>query len=158
VDTTFVPIQRPYLNTWEYYRKDKKDYGFLYQVSCSLGKLFRILSFDGPFKGSVADVSILRYTIIPQLKEDEKLMCKGYWQEERCWTPPTGSMQSLSTEEKIERRKVTRIRHLNERLIGRLKTWGFFKRKWSSSFKFHKLCAYAAAKLTQLELYMFPLT
>jgi hypothetical protein len=141
------------LDTWEYFNKDKKDFGFLYQVACSLGKPFRILSFDGPFKGSAADVSIMRLTIVPQLLEGEKVMCdKGYWQEEHCWTPPIGSIQNLSRNEKIERRKVTRIRQLNERLIGRLKTWGVLKRRWSSSFDFHKLCAHVATKLTNLSL------
>ena len=114
----------------------------MYQVVCSLGKPFRFLSFDGPFKGAAADVSIIRATIIPKLLPDERVMCdKGYWQEEKCWCPPTGSMNSLSNEQKLERRKVTRIRQLNERLIGRLTMWGFFKRKWRSSWRLNELCA-----------------
>jgi hypothetical protein len=159
VDTTYAPIATPTLNPWEHFKKKENDYGLVYQVACSLGKPFRFLSFEGPFKGSAADVSIIRSTLIPQLLENERVMCdKGYWQEERCWCPPTGSMQSLSVEEKIKRRKVTRIRQINERLIGRLKAWGFFKRRWRNGYKFHRLCAVVAAKLTQLEAHMFPLT
>jgi hypothetical protein len=159
VDTTFVRIQTPTLNPWEYFNQNKNDFGLLYQVVCSLGKPFRFLSFNGPYKGSAADVSIVRETIIPKLKKNEKVMCdKGYWQENRCWCPPTGNMKHLSVHEKIERRKVTRIRHLIERLICRLKSWGIFKKIWRSGYSFHKLCATVAARLTQLELYMFPLT
>jgi len=75
-------------------------------------------------KGAAADVSILRSTIIPLLEHDEKIMCdKGYWQEEQCWCPPTERMIELAEIEKAQRREVTRIRHLNERLIGRLTSW-----------------------------------
>jgi hypothetical protein len=147
------------LSPWEYYNKDKKAHGLLYQVVCSLGKPFRFLSFNGPFKGSAADVSILRTTVLPLLKEDEKIMCdKGYTQEEKCWCPPKGKITKMTQEEKCKRRKVTRIRHLNERLIGRLTKWGCFKRKWNKSWGLHKLCAHVAARLTQLEVYTFPIT
>lgn len=119
-DTTFCRIRQPYLSPWEYFRKEKKDFALLYQVVVSLGKPFRILSFEGPFKGSAADVSIFRSTIKPQLLEEEYVMCdKGYFQEEKCWCPPTGFIQGLSDEQKFHRRAVTRIRQLNERLIGR---------------------------------------
>ena len=127
---------------------------------CSLGKPFRILDFDGPFKGSAADVSTLRSTIVPLLEENEKIMTdKGYHQEVKfCWTPPTGNISNLSVENKMKRRKVTRIRHLNERITGRLNNWGIFKKKWTKSWKLHRLCANVAARLTQLELYSNPVT
>jgi hypothetical protein len=83
---------------------------------------------------------------------------KGYYQEEKCWCPPTGKMGNLTVEEKIKRRKVTSIRQLNERLIGRLTFWGCFKKKWRYDWSLHELCAKVAAKLTQLEVYTFPLT
>jgi hypothetical protein len=131
----------------------------LYQVVCSLGKPFRILSFEGPFKGSAADVSIIRETIIPLLRENEKVMCdKGYYQEEKCWCPPTGAMNQLSAEEKLKRRKVTRIRQINERLNNRITFWGCFKKRWQCNWKLQRMCAHVAAKLTQLELYVHPLT
>jgi hypothetical protein len=159
VDSTFVMIQKPYLSPWEYYSKEKKCHGLFYQVTCSLGKPFRFLSFDGPFKGAAADVSIARSTIIPLLKEKEKVMCdKGYWQDNKCWCPPLGDIDKMATEDKIKRRKVTRIRHLNERLIGRLVSWGCFKKKWRYSWSLHEMCAHAAARLTQLQVYAFPLT
>ncbi len=125
----------------------------------SLGKPFRILSFEGPFKGTAADVTIFRETIKPLLLPGELVMTdKGYWQDERCWTPPTGTYSEFSTEKKILRRKVTIIRHLNERGIGRLKFWGVMSRRWSGSFSQHKQIATIVSKLTQLELYCFPLT
>jgi hypothetical protein len=160
VDTTFARIRQPYLNPWEYYNAHKKDYCLVYQVVASLGKPFRIISFEGPFKGSASDVSIFRDTIIPQLEPDEKVMTdRGYYQEtERCWFPPVGPIQSLSREQKIKRREVTRIRQLNERVIGRLKFWGFFNRRWNYGFDFHELCAHVVARLTNLELMLFPLT
>jgi hypothetical protein len=159
VDTTFVRIAKPTYSPWEYFNFHKNDFGLSYQVVCSLGKPFRILSFEGPFKGSAADVSIFRDTIVPLLKKKEKVMCdKGYRVEERCWCPPSGQMKKLSTEGKNKRRKVTRIRHLIERVIGRLKSWGCLQKRWRSGYRFHKLCSNVIAKLTQRELYAYPLT
>lgn len=148
----------PYLCPWEYFKKEKKSFGFVYQVVASLGKPFRILSFKGPFKGSAADVSIFRSTMLSLLIEGEKVMAdRGYWQEEKCWCPPTGKWNKMSTDKKYKSREVTRIRHLNERVIGRLTFWGCFKRVWHGSWKMHKLCAHVSARLTQLELYVYPL-
>ncbi len=104
-------------------------------------------------------MSILRSTIVPLLDDDEEVMCdKGYRQEEKCWCPPAGKIATLSNEDKIKRREVTRIRQLNERVIGRLVSWGVFKKKWNKGLQFHKLCAHVAARLTQLEFYACPLT
>lgn len=159
VDTTFVRIRQPYLNPWEYYNNNKKDYGLLYQVVMSLGKPFRIISFDGPFKGSAADVSIFRDTIKEKLIPGEKVMTdKGYYQDERCWHPPLGHINSLSIAEKIKRRNVTRIRQLNERGICRVSFWGVFKRRWHYGFDYHELCANVAVGITNLELILNPLT
>jgi hypothetical protein len=158
-DTTFCRINRPYLSRWEYYNKDKHDHGLVYQVVCSLGKPFRILSFDGPFKGSAADVSIIRKTIIPKLLPEERILCdKSYWRETKCWCPPLGEIKGMTNEQKEERRNVTNLRQLVERVIGRLKTWGCLKKRWKFSWELHELCAKVVAKLTQLELYVFPLT
>ncbi len=110
-------------------------------------------------KGSAADVSIVRSTLIPLLEEEEKIMCdKGYRSEVKCWCPPLGKIATLSPEDKEKRREVTKVRHLNERLIGRIEMWGVFQKKWNKSIKLHKLCAHVAARLTQLELYVYPLT
>jgi len=159
VDTTFVHITQPYLSPWEYYSQNKKDFGLDYQVVCSLGKPFCLLSFEGPFKGSAADVSIFRDTLKPLLREGERVMCdRGYYQDERCWCPPLGDIDQLTIAEKIRRRAVTSIRHLVERIIGRLKFWGCMKKRWQYGFQFHSLCAQVAAKLTQLEVHAYPLT
>ncbi len=158
MDTTFVRIRRPYFHPWEYFNQDKKDFGITYQVTVSLGKPFRILSFEGPFKGSAADVSVFRSTLKPKLLDGEKVMTdKGYWQDDQCWTPPTGNFAKMPINVKIRRRKVTIIRHLNERGIGRLTFWGIFKRRWNSSFSRHELAAKVTARLAHLELHHFPL-
>ena len=153
-------IRQPYVHPWEYWNSNKKDYTLNYQVVASLGKPFRIISFDGPFKGSAADVSVFRDTLVPRLRPNEKVMTdKGYHLEtERCWFPPVGHINALSVEEKIRRRKVTRIRHLNERVVGRLKFWRFFKRRWHYSYAYNELCAHVIARLTNLELIVHPLT
>jgi len=160
VDTTFVRIKRPHLHPWEYFRKEKGDFGMLYQIACSLSKPFRFLHFDGPFKCSAAEVSIFRATLVPRMRKGERVMTdKGYYQDtERCWHPPLGPLASLSSEDKLRRRQVTRIRHLNERIIGRLTTWGCFKRRWNGHWRLQEDCCFCAAKLTQLELYCSPLT
>ena len=147
------------MKCWEYYKKEKKRFALVYQISCSLGKPYRILSFHGPYKGSASDVGIFRETLKPKLLENERIMCdKAYLHDPACWCPPRGAMASLSVEEKKQRRKVTRIRQLNERLIGRIVSWGVFRRKWNHSWSFHALCAYVAARLTQLQVFYSPLT
>jgi hypothetical protein len=120
----------------------------------------RILAFSGPYKGAAADVTVFRSTIKPLLKPRERLMAdKGYSHDESCWCPPRGKYSQFTVEQKIERRRVTVIRHLNERAIGRLVGWGIFKRRWHSKKPTdHKLAAHASAKLTQLLLYHYPLT
>jgi len=159
VDTMFVKISRPTYHSWEYFNKHKCSHGFLYQVVCCLGKPFHIISFNGPFKGTISDISIFRNTISPMMLKGEKSIAdKGYYYEkERCWTPPLGKIQRLTQEEKLERRKVTRIRQLIERIIGRIRTWGCMNKDWNYGPEYHELCATVAAKLTNLELYAFPL-
>lgn len=159
VDTTLIEISPPYICPWEYYNKDKHKYGLLYQITCSLGKPFRFLAVHGPFKGAAADVSIFRTTLVPYLSRGEKVMTdRGYWQETQfAWSPPTGDISTLSTAQKIERRKVTRIRHLNERLIERLKNWALFTEKWTGSWKFQTDCFFVCTKLTNLSVCYFPL-
>lgn len=153
MDTTFARIKQPSLSPWEFYNKHKNDYTIQYQVTASLGRPFRILSFEGPYRGAAADVTVFRDTLVPLLKDGEKVMTdKGYWQDSHCWCPPKGDIAGMSVENKIKRRKVTRIRHLNERMIGRLKFWGLFKKRWNYKLDFHELCATVIAVLTQLEL------
>jgi hypothetical protein len=147
------------MRQWEYFKQDKHDHGLLYQIVCSLGKPFRILAFHGPFKGSAADVSIIRSTIISKLLPEERVLCdKGYWREAKCWCPPTGEINRMTPEQKNERRNITNMRQLVERVLGRLKSWGCLKKRWTFSLWLHELCAHVVAKLTQLDLYVHPLT
>jgi len=159
VDTTFCRIQRPYLSDWEYFNKHKQSTGLLYQVVVSLGQPYRILSLDGPFKGCASDVGIFRDTIVPKLRDDEVTMAdKGYRHEIRCWVPPLGNVGSLSPEERFQKSLVAKIRQVNERVIGRLKKWGFMNRTFRGNYDFHGECVQAIGKLAQLELYLSPLT
>jgi hypothetical protein len=148
------------LSSWEYYSKDKHAFGLKYQVICSLGKPFRILSVCGPFKGSAADVSIFRSTIPPMLTKDERVLGdRGYWQEtEHILCPPVGNITSLTTEEKIERRSVTRVRHLIERVFARLKQWTVLTKKWHLGWRFHEDCFFVCAGLTNLCIHFQHLT
>jgi hypothetical protein len=160
IDTTFIWTSKPYLSPWEYYNKDKHKYGIIYIVVCSLGKPFRFLAAYGPFKGAAADVSTFRMTLLPLLRHGEKLMGdRGYWQDlEHIWSPPTGDINTLTVEEKQQRREVTRIRHTVERLLGRLKQWNVLVRKWHLGFRFHQDCFDVCAKLTDLSVHYQPLT
>ena len=160
VDTTFVPIQQPHLEPWEYYNKNKNSFGLLYEVCVSLGRPFRLLSFRGPFKGAASDVTIFRDSIMKKMRYGEKAMAdKAYRQEkEYVWCPPEGKMSGLNDEQKAARRRVTVTRHLVERAIGRIKSWGFMNRKWKGKIFQHKLASHVIARLTQLDLYAHPLT
>jgi len=159
VDSTFVPIRRPYLQPYYYYNVAHKGHGFLYQVTASLGQPYRILHFAGPYRGSCSDGSIIRTTVIPLLREGEKVMCdKGYLNESRCMTPPEGKFGALSHEQRSQYIEVARVRQLNERVIGRIMEWGIMVKKWNLTSRLHELCARCVAKLAQLQLYTNPLT
>lgn len=146
------------MRDYYYYCLRKNAYGILYQVTVSLGRPYRILDFSGPFKGSCSDSSIIKATIIPQISEEEKIMCdKAYRFVPNCWTASAGKFSSLSSDERREYITIAKIRQLNERVIGRLAQWGVMKKKWPLSFDLHRLCARAVAKLTQLELFIYPL-
>ena len=71
VDTTVVRIPRPVYSDWEYYNKNKKCHCFIFQVAVSFDQPYRILSFEGPFKGSTSDVAIFRTTLAPQMFVNE---------------------------------------------------------------------------------------
>lgn len=93
------------------------------------------------------------------MRPREKAMAdKGYYRSPHCWCPPVGKMKNLTDAQKLARRKVTRIRQVNERLNGRIHGWGCMNKQWRYGPEKHKLCAHAAARLTQLEVHAFPLT
>jgi hypothetical protein len=152
-----VPVRTPYMRPYYYYNAKHRHHGVLYQVGCSVNYPIRLVDFSGPFKGSSSDVGIFRQTLLPQLRNREMVMCdKGYIAEPRCWTPPRGKFYNLSRAQKGQSIEVTRIRQVNERVIGRLKEWGVMRKTWRLSFDLHRLCARCAAKLTQLQLYTNP--
>jgi hypothetical protein len=149
----------PYLQPYLYYDQHHNAYGLKYQVGCSISYPIRIVEFSGPYKGGRSDVGIFRSTLLPLLEERELVMCdKAYLAEKRCWTPPKGKFITLSREDKGKSIVVTKIRQVNERVIGRLSEWGVMDKKWNLDFEFHGECANGAAKLTQLQLYTNPLT
>jgi hypothetical protein len=134
-------------------------YGLNYQVTCSLGAPYRILEFSGPYKGSCADVTIFRKSLISRLRDGERVLCdKAYLYESRCLTAPRGKFHSLDRDGRSRFIYVSRIRQINERVIGRIKQWGVMGRIWNLTFDYHQLCANAVAKLTQVQLYTNPLT
>jgi hypothetical protein len=150
---------KPYLRPYFYFNMRHGSYGLLYQVTCSLGTPYRILEFSGPYKGSCADVTIFRKSIICRLRDGERVLCdKAYAAESKCMTSPRGKYGSLSPIGRSQFIAVSRIRQINERVIGRCKQWGLLKKQWSLSFDLHERCALCIAKLTQLQLYSNPLT
>lgn len=153
-----MPIRTPFLRPYFYFNVKHASYGLLYQVGCSINYPIRLVNFSGPFKGSCSDVSIFRETLLPLLRDGELVMCdKGYLAEPRCWTPPRGKFYALSREDKGKSIEVTKIRQVNERVIGRLKEWGIMRKRWRLDFDLHQLCAGCVAKLTQLQLFTNPL-
>jgi hypothetical protein len=73
-------------------------------------------------------------------------------------TAPRGAFPSLNERGRRQFIGVATIRQIIERVIQRLKQWGVLaKKKWTLDFEFHRLCATAAAKLTQIQLYTNPL-
>ena len=158
VDSTFVRVRRPYLNEWEYYSNYKKDFGFHYQVCCSMDRPYRLLDFQGPYKGSASDVSIVRETLVPRLRSTKYLLCDKGYKERTCWCPATGRFKNLTPEQQVEYTRITSVRQVNERIIGRIKAWGCTRRRSSQNWKIIDMCVKCVVRLTQLELMNFPLT
>ena len=147
------------MRSYFYYNVNHAAYGLLYQVTCSLGKPYRILEFSGPYKGSCADVTIFRRTILHRLNHSERVLCdKAYRFEKKCLTSPVGKFRALSSSGRRQFIAISKIRQINERVIERIKEWGVMKKKWNLTFDLHERCAKCVAKLTQVQLLTNPLT
>jgi len=151
VDVTFIPITQPYLCSWEYWNSEYHKFGFKYQITCSLGGP-KICSVHGPFKGSAADVSIYRQTIVPMLKVGEKgLGDSGYRHESNDHVIAAGSLDGIMVS------KAYRVRQNIERLIERMKNWGCLTVTWKYSWRLHKRCIEVIAQLANFILEFQPL-
>jgi hypothetical protein len=133
--------------------------------SCGIGE---ILDIDGPFKGTGADITIARITIIPRMSVNEKVWTDAAYSRrdrpanfvlEAPFTPFLALVcgKNLSKEQKQTNKRIYRARQIVERSILCLKQYAHITQSWPYSFKLHCLCIYAQAKLVNFDLQYHPL-
>jgi DDE superfamily endonuclease len=159
LDTTVSSkIEAPSLNSWEYFSKEKNGFFLKYEIGCSLG-VPRICWFNGPHK-PVVDSTIAKSShLLSFLLPTERLLADKIYKGDRgnfiC--PLTGKKWTLPKEDQTRNYMIYSARQSVERLIKRVKQFGFFHVVWKYSHVLHAQCAKIIAKLTNLFLIFKPL-
>jgi IS5 family transposase len=124
-----------------------------YEVALSIGNP-RIIWVSGPHKNS-HDATIARSSqILTNLVEGEKLMAdKAYRGDEIHFICPlSGSKRNLPREDRARNYMIYSVRSAVERIIRRVKVFGFLRMEWRFSVDLHALCFRVACKLVNLFL------
>ena len=160
MDTTLSScIQEPFVSSWEYFDSQKKKYFLKYEIVCSIGNS-RIVWFDGPWKSTVQDCTLSRRSQLRcMLTPGERLLAdKGYIHSPYHFIcPVTGVSTILDPEDRTRNYMIYSARQSVERLLCRLKKWGFWTVPWRASLGLHSLCARVVAKLVSFHLLFEPL-
>lgn len=140
-------------------KKRCKSYFVLFQTVASLGTN-RIVSVDGPFKGSAADVTIARESIIPQMLPDERLLADAGYRHENCnhmIVAPGGQSASMTSTEREFAGQVHSARQVVERLYSRMQEFNVIKGVWRFDLDFLGDVFMAVAQITNYKLKYLPL-
>lgn len=163
VDTTIVRIRSPSeldLDPEDYVCKNRCKSPFvLFQTVVSLGTN-RLVHLDGPFKGRAADVTIARETIVPYLRDGERLLADAgyrYEGESSMIVAPGGRSVNMTSEERKFAGKVHQMRQNVERVYARMKEFEVMNGVWRYDLKFLQNVVFVVGRLTNVKLLYMPL-
>ena len=115
----------------------------------------QIVWCNGPFKGSVPDLTIARQDLVHLLNEGEGLLAdKGYIGEECFITPYKPAKNNY---EKEFNRQANKQRQIIERIITRIEIFHSVKKEWRHDISLHYFIFYVIANITNLNLMERPL-
>ena len=114
-----------------------------------------IIWCNGPYKGSVHDLTIARDSLVQQLNEEEALLGDKAYIGEQCFITPFKPAQG-----QFEREfniLLYRYRQNIERIIKRMKIFRCIKEEWRHDISLHYLVFIVIANITNLNLLEKPL-
>ncbi|KAJ3250270.1 hypothetical protein HK103_003699, partial [Boothiomyces macroporosus] len=142
VDVTRTKIPKPSIEPWTYYSMKDKFHALKTEVVISLEPPYKILWINTGYRGSVADITIARDQLLPNLTNNQKLLADlGYLGEPgKLETPYKGGRHMLSREEKRYNYHHVMKRQTIERANSRLKIFKIVKEWNRKDYEFHSLC------------------
>jgi hypothetical protein len=156
LDVTECEIQSPTLYEWEYYSSKSKTHTLKYEVGISM-KTHKIVWINGPYKGSIHDLSIARDKVYSQMKIEEKALCdKGYIGGEKSICPFKPAKTDAQKQFNL---KHYSVRQSVERTNLRFKKFNVLNSVWKGKdFSIHAYLFKAIAIIIQLDFQDHPLT
>ena len=158
MDTFTVKICQPHDESWHYLIGTNR-WGLKYEIVAAIG-VPRICWISGPWMGNASDPTIATQSgILNEIRDGEVLMTDKIYRGDRFsfLVPLPGHRTSLPGEDNAFNYLIYCVRQTVERVICRLKNFGFFAIIWHFSISLHALCVHAAAKLCNLFLLFEPL-
>lgn len=121
-------------------------------------KSHKIVWLNGPYKGSVHDLTIARDKVTKKMNNNEKALAdKGYIGEEKFCCPI--KRRNLTPQEMAFNTMHYQVRQSIERLNGRIKGFKCFQSPWRNrNYHLHKVAFFVVVGLIQLDMPFHPLT
>jgi transposase len=129
-----------------------------YEIGLSFG-CPRVIWLSGPYKNSHDATIVNTSTLKEKLQEGERVIAdKSYRGSPKTFICPiTSEKWTLPREDQTRNYMIYSARNAVERVISRIKNWGFLKTQWRYSIELHALCMKVACKLVNLFLLFEPL-
>lgn len=154
VDVTECPIELPQISEWEYWSGKKNKHTLKYELVCSFIHP-QIVWCNGPFKGSVHDLTIARSDLIHLLNEGEALLADKAYLGEECFITPHRPART-ETEKQFDA-IVNKHRQRIERINKRIKHFRSVKEIWRHDISLHHFVFIVVTHITNINLIEKPL-
>jgi hypothetical protein len=135
----------------------KQHHTVKYELVCFLpAESSQIIWINGPYKGSIHDITIAHDQLLDHLLEGECLLGdKGYVGDSHFVTP---FKPAVSHEQCCFNKEVYTHRQSIERIIKRIKIFRSVKDVWQHDVELHKFVFHVVAQITNINLIEKPLT
>lgn len=158
VDVTECAIWEPGLYEWEYFSPKKQTHTLKYELCLSM-KEHKIVWVNGPYKGSVNDLTIARDKLTHALANEKGMGDKAYIGDIHFIAP---YKPARDHEQRLFNKHHYTVRQSIERLNKRLKHFECLKRTWrmrgDEGMLLHKWSFYFICYMTQIDFNTSPLT
>jgi len=154
VDVTECPIERPFLNEWEFFSGKKRRHTLKYEIAVHI-QTGRIVWIAGPFRGSVHDLTIARNGFIHNLFHNEQVLGdKAYVGDPRFIAP---FRPACTTAQEHFNYIVSCKRLLVEQVIKRIKHFHAVCHEWRQSLPLHGIVFKVIANIVVMSLFIEPI-
>lgn len=153
LDVTECPKLAPPAE-WEYFSPKKQTHTLKYEMGFNM-TASKIVWVNGPFKGTVHDVTIARSTIIHQMLPEERALADKAYIGDMHFLCPFKPPRTIL--EKEFNTKHYQVRQSIERLNRRFKKWNCLSTPWRHDVCHHHFAFYVIASITQIDLLIHPI-